>query len=145
DIDPAEILKNCAADVPIVGNVKSILPELSEQLRESFAEHGTPDLTQWSNIVNHPREPYPLGYTPAEDGLMPPQKVLETLSEIAGPEAIYVAGVGQHQMWGAQFVGYQRPNQWMNSAGLGTMGFAIPAAMGAQVAEPNRAVWAIDG
>ena len=145
DIDPAEISKNRTADVPIVGDVKTILPELTEQVRVSFAEHGAPDLSEWWNVVNRTRDTYPLGYTPTDDGLMAPQKVLETLSEIAGPEAIYVAGVGQHQMWGAQFVQYQRSNQWMNSAGLGTMGFAIPAAMGAQVAEPDRAVWAIDG
>src|SRR5699024_8150319 len=141
DIDPAEISKNRAADVPIVGDVKAILPELTQQVRNSFDTHGTPDLTEWWDIINRTRATYPLGYTPTDDGLMAPQKVIETLSEIAGPEAIYVAGVGQHQMWGAQFVGYQRPNQWMNSAGLGTMGFAIPAAMGAQVAEPDRAVW----
>jgi len=145
DIDPAEISKNRTADVPIVGDLKNILPELTEQVRLSFSEHGTPDLSGWWSVVNRTRETYPLGYAPTDDGLMAPQKVLETLSEIAGPEAIYVAGVGQHQMWGAQFVEYQRPNQWMNSAGLGTMGFAIPAAMGAQVAEPDRAVWAIDG
>lgn len=145
DIDPAEISKNRTADVPIVGDVKTILPELSEQVRASFAEHGEPDLSEWWSIVKKTRDTYPLGYPATGDGLMAPQKVIETLSEIAGPEAIYVAGVGQHQMWGAQFVGYQRPNQWMNSAGLGTMGFAIPAAMGAQVAEPDRAVWAIDG
>jgi len=145
DIDPAEISKNRTADVPIVGDLKNILPELTEQVRLSFSENGTPDLSGWWSVVNRTRETYPLGYAPTDDGLMAPQKVLETLSEIAGPEAIYVAGVGQHQMWGAQFVEYQRPNQWMNSAGLGTMGFAIPAAMGAQVAEPDRAVWAIDG
>jgi len=145
DIDPAEISKNRVADVPIVGDVKTILPELSDQLRTSFAEFGTPDLSEWWEIVNRTRDTYPLGYTKTDDGLMAPQKVLETLSEIAGPEAIYVAGVGQHQMWGAQFVEYNRPNQWMNSAGLGTMGFAVPAAMGAQVGAPDRAVWAIDG
>ena len=145
DIDPAEISKNRTADVPIVGDIKTILPDLTEQVRASFAANGTPDLSEWWRIVNRTRETYPLGYTQTDDGLMAPQKVMEVLSEIAGPEAIYVAGVGQHQMWGAQFVGYQRPNQWMNSAGLGTMGFAVPAAMGAQVAEPHRAVWAIDG
>lgn len=145
DIDPAEISKNRTADVPIVGDIRAILPELTAQLRSSFEDLGTPDLTEWWHIINRTRDTYPLGYTPTDDGLMAPQKVIETLSEIAGPEAIYVAGVGQHQMWGAQFVGYQRPNQWMNSAGLGTMGFAVPAAMGAQVAEPDRAVWAIDG
>src|SRR5690625_1965600 len=145
DIDPAEISKNRTADVPIVGYLKNILPELTEQVRLSFSEHGTPDLSGWWSVVHRTRETYPLGYAPTDDGLMAPQKVLETLSEIAGPEAMYVAGVGQPQMWGAQFVEYQRPKQWMNSAGLGTMGFAIPAAMGAQVAEPDRAVWAIDG
>src|SRR5699024_9009006 len=145
DIDPAEISKNRNADVPIVGNVKSILPDLSEQLRESFTQHGTPDLTEWWRIVNHTRETYPLGYTPTEDGLVAPQKVIETLSEIAGPEAIYVAGVGQQRTLGAQSVGYQRPSQWMTAAGLGSMGFAVPAAMGAQVADPDRAVRATDG
>src|SRR5699024_3383259 len=114
DIDPGAISKNRTADVPIVGDVKAILPELTQQLRNSFNNHGAPDLTEWWDIINRTRATYPLGYTPTDDGLMAPQKVIETLSEIAGPEAIYVAGVGQHQMWGAQFVGYQRPNQWMN-------------------------------
>src|SRR5699024_7550115 len=108
DIDPAESSKNRTADVPLVGDVKTILPELTEQVRVSFAEHGAPDLSEWWNVVNRTRDTYPLGYTQTDDGLMAPQKVLETLSEIAGPEAIYVAGVGQHQMWGAQFVQYQR-------------------------------------
>lgn len=145
DIDPAEISKNRTADVPIVGDVKEIIPDLVDELRTNFATGEKPDLTQWWRILNKTRETYPLGYTNTDDGLMAPQHVIERLSAIAGPEAIYVAGVGQHQMWGAQFVEYERPNQWMNSAGLGTMGFAIPAAMGAQVADPERVVWAIDG
>lgn len=145
DIDPAEISKNRVADVPIVGDVKEIIPELTVEVRASQEAGSRVDLSDWWKILNRTRETYPLGYTPTEDGLMAPQYVIERLSEIAGPEAIYVAGVGQHQMWGAQFVKYERPDQWLNSAGLGTMGFAVPAAMGAAVASPDRAVWAIDG
>ena len=85
------------------------------------------------------------GYTEPEEASLAPQYVIERLSAIVGPEAVYVAGVGQHQMWAAQFVEYSRPNSWINSGGLGTMGFSVPAAMGAKVAEPHRTVWAIDG
>ena len=88
---------------------------------------------------------FPAGYTVPEGGTLAPQYVIERLSAIVGPEACYVAGVGQHQMWAAQFVQYERPNAWLNSGGLGTMGYAVPAAMGAQVGEPDRTVWAIDG
>jgi acetolactate synthase I/II/III large subunit len=145
DIDPAEISKNRTADVPIVGSVKEIIPELTEAVRDSHAEHGTPDLDPWWTVLDRTRETYPMGYAPTDDGLMSPQKVIERLSAHSGPEAVYVAGVGQHQMWASQFVQYERPHQWLNSAGLGTMGFAVPAAMGAQVGNPDRVVWAIDG
>ncbi|MGW9549897.1 acetolactate synthase large subunit [Citricoccus zhacaiensis] len=145
DIDPAEISKNRTADVPIVGSVKEIIPELTDAVRDAHAEAGTPDLAEWWTVLNRLRETYPMGYTPTEDGLMSPQKVIERLSEHSGSEAVYVAGVGQHQMWASQFVKYERPHQWLNSAGLGTMGFAVPAAMGAQVGNPDRVVWAIDG
>ncbi len=87
---------------------------------------------------------YPVGYDTPAEGLAP-QTVIERLSAIAGPEAIYAAGVGQHQMWAAHYVDYERPRQWLNSGGAGTMGYAVPAAMGAQVADPDRVVWAIDG
>jgi len=106
---------------------------------------GMPDLTGWWGVLNRLRETYPLGWTEPEDGLLAPQKVIQRLSELSGSEATYVAGVGQHQMWAAQFVQYERPRQWLNSAGLGTMGYAVPAAMGAKVGDPDRVVWAIDG
>src|SRR5690625_1869522 len=91
------------------------------------------------------RQTYPLGWTPTADGLVAPQHVISRIGEIAGPEAVYVAGVGQHQMWAAQFIRYEQPRTWLNSGGLGTMGYAVPAAMGAKAARPDATVWAIDG
>ena len=145
DIDPAEISKNRSADVPIVGSVKEIIPELTAAVRESQEENGPVDLTEWWTVLDNITETYPMGFTAPDDGLMAPQRVIEKLYEHSGSEAVYVAGVGQHQMWASQFVGYERPHQWLNSAGLGTMGFSVPAAMGAQVGNPERTVWAIDG
>ncbi|HWI32587.1 MAG TPA: thiamine pyrophosphate-dependent enzyme, partial [Microbacterium sp.] len=106
---------------------------------------GTPDLANWWAFLNNLKETYPLGWTEPEDGLSAPQRVIERIGALTGPEGIYVAGVGQHQMWAAQFIKYERPNAWLNSGGAGTMGYAVPAAMGAKVAEPDRHVWAIDG
>lgn len=145
DIDPAEISKNRTADVPIVGSVKEIIPELTEAVRTQFEASGTPDLQSWWAFLNNLRETYPLGWTEPEDGLSAPQRVIERIGALTGPEGIYVAGVGQHQMWAAQFIKYERPHQWLNSGGAGTMGYAVPAAMGAKVGEPDRVVWAIDG
>lgn len=145
DIDPAEISKNRTADVPIVGSVKEIIPELSEALRLQFEASGTPDLTNWWAFLNNLKETYPLGWTEPEDGLSAPQRVIERIGALTGPEGIYVAGVGQHQMWASQFIKYERPHAWLNSGGAGTMGYAVPAAMGAKVGEPDRVVWAIDG
>ncbi|HBH59272.1 MAG TPA: acetolactate synthase large subunit [Arthrobacter bacterium] len=145
DIDPAEISKNRAADVPIVGSVKEIIPELTEAVRSQFESAGTPDLTTWWAFLNNLKETYPLGWTEPEDGLSAPQRVIERIGALTGPEAIYVAGVGQHQMWAAQFIKYERPHAWLNSGGAGTMGYAVPAAMGAKVGAPDRVVWAIDG
>jgi acetolactate synthase-1/2/3 large subunit len=145
DIDPAEISKNRTADVPIVGSVKEIIPELTEAVRAQFAVSGTPDLENWWAFLNNLRETYPLGWTEPEDGLSAPQRVLKRIGELTGPEGIYVAGVGQHQMWAAQFIKYERPHAWLNSGGAGTMGYSVPAAMGAKVGEPDRVVWAIDG
>ncbi|WP_068399372.1 acetolactate synthase large subunit [Kribbia dieselivorans] len=146
DIDPAEIGKNRIADVPIVGDAKGILADLIETVTAEHEAGAVGDHTSWVAATTQMRETYPVGYTPhaEQTGLMP-QYVLERLSAIAGPEATYVAGVGQHQMWAAQFIDYERPNQWLNSGGAGTMGYAVPAAMGAKVAEPERTVWAIDG
>ncbi|WP_248123734.1 acetolactate synthase large subunit [Micrococcus lacusdianchii] len=145
DIDPAEISKNRIADVPIVGSVKEIIPDLVAELRVQSRQAPLPDLSAWWSTLDRLRSTYPLGFTPTEDGLMAPQQVISRISALSGPEATYVSGVGQHQMWASHFVEYERPRQWLNSSGLGTMGFAVPAAMGAQVAEPQRTVWAIDG
>lgn len=145
DIDPAEIGKNRRADVPIVGDLKEVISDLLPELEREHAQHGKPDLAGWWRQIDDWRDTFPLGYTATDDGHMAPQRVITRLGEIAGPEAIYVAGVGQHQMWAAQFIRYQRPGQWVNSGGLGTMGFAVPAAMGAKVGDPDRTVWAIDG
>jgi len=145
DIDPAEISKNRTADVPIVGSVKEIIPELTDALRLQFEASGTPDLTNWWAFLNNLKETYPLGWTDPEDGLSAPQRVIERIGALTGPEGVYVAGVGQHQMWASQFIKYERPHAWLNSGGAGTMGYAVPAAMGAKVGEPDRVVWAIDG
>lgn len=145
DIDPAEISKNRTADVPIVGSVKEIIPELTEAVRSQFEAAGTPDLTTWWAFLKNLKETYPLGWTEPEDGLSAPQRVIERIGALTGPEGIYVAGVGQHQMWAAQFIKYERPHAWLNSGGAGTMGYAVPAAMGAKVGDPDRVVWAIDG
>ena len=144
DIDPAEIGKIRMADVPIVGDAKDVIVDLTAAY-DVAAKKGTADLKPWWERLNSLREQYPLGYTKPDDGLLSPQHVIERIGQITGPEAIYVAGVGQHQMWAAQFIKYERPNAWLNSGGAGTMGYAVPAAMGAKVAEPDRVVWAIDG
>jgi acetolactate synthase-1/2/3 large subunit len=144
DIDPAEIGKNRNADVPIVGDVKAVITDLIEMLRhDGVAGHS--DIAAWWDYLDGVRATYPLSYGPQSDGSLSPEYVIEKLGEIAGPDAVYVAGVGQHQMWAAQFIKYEKPRTWLNSGGLGTMGFAIPAAMGAKIARPDAEVWAIDG
>ena len=144
DIDPAEIGKNRFADVPVVGDLKHTIAALIPALKGEFAK-GRADLSPWLAAMNKLRATYPLGYDLPKDGSLSPQYVIERISAITGPEAIYVAGVGQHQMWAAQFVKYENPRTWLNSGGLGTMGYAVPAAMGAKVGAPDTTVWAIDG
>jgi acetolactate synthase I/II/III large subunit len=144
DIDPAEIGKNRNADVPIVGDVKAVITDLIEMLRHDGVA-GQSDIAAWWDYLDGVRATYPLSYGPQSDGSLSPEYVIEKLGEIAGPDAVYVAGVGQHQMWAAQFIKYEKPRTWLNSGGLGTMGFAIPAAMGAKIARPDAEVWAIDG
>ncbi|MCB1254220.1 MAG: biosynthetic-type acetolactate synthase large subunit, partial [Austwickia sp.] len=143
DIDPAEIGKNREADVPIVGDCQEVIAALIEELTGPDSE-GIGDYADWVAEMTQVRQTYPLGYTEPDSGAMSPQYVIERIGAIAGPEATYVAGVGQHQMWAAQFVRYSRPNSWLNSGGLGTMGFSIPAAIGAKVGRPDRMVWAVD-
>jgi acetolactate synthase-1/2/3 large subunit len=147
DIDPAEIGKNRHADVPIVGDVKAVITELIAMLRHYGAADGTetPDMTAWWTYLDEVQATFPLSYGPQSDGSLSPEYVIEQLGKIAGPDAVYVAGVGQHQMWAAQFISYEKPRTWLNSGGLGTMGFAVPAAMGAKMARPDAEVWAIDG
>jgi acetolactate synthase I/II/III large subunit len=144
DIDPAEISKNRRADVPIVGDCKEVIVELIDAVAAERAT-GTVDLAAWWAQLDGLRETYPLGYTWPADGSLSPEYAIERIGQIAGPDAVYVAGVGQHQMWAAQFIRYEKPRSWLNSGGLGTMGFAVPAAMGAKVARPDDVVWAIDG
>jgi acetolactate synthase-1/2/3 large subunit len=141
DVDPAEIGKNRAADVPIVGDAKAVIRELTAVL----ANDSKPDLSAWWAKLDDWRATYPVGYDLPADGTLSPQYVIERLGQIAGPDAIYVAGVGQHQMWAAQFVKYEKPYTWLNSGGAGTMGYAVPAAMGAKTGKPDTLVWAIDG
>ncbi len=145
DIDPAEIGKNRHADVPIVGDVGVVMAELTAALREEMAAGRQGDYEAWWAQLNRWRNTYPLGYDLPDDGSLSPQYVIERLGALSGPDAIMAAGVGQHQMWGAQFVKYEKPRTWLNSGGLGTMGFAVPAAMGAKVGMPDSVVWAIDG
>jgi len=146
DIDPAEISKIRTADVPIVGDLKDVLVDLEAAFRGVTGTGGTtPDISDWWAFLDGLRDEFPLGYTQPTDGLMSPQYVIQRIGELTGPEGIYAAGVGQHQMWAAQFIKYERPNAWLNSGGAGTMGYSVPAAMGAKVAEPDRHVWAIDG
>lgn len=156
DIDPAEIGKNRNADVPIVGDVKLAISELIEALRKITGGQERSDggmnpadpranQADWWEYLNGIQATYPLSYDPQHDGSLSPEYVISQLGKIAGPDAIYVAGVGQHQMWAAQFISYENPRTWLNSGGLGTMGYAVPAAMGAKMARPDAEVWAIDG
>jgi acetolactate synthase-1/2/3 large subunit len=145
DIDPAEISKNRMADVPIVGDCKEVITQLAAAVQAEYDAGHRADLTGWWTQVDSWRATYPLGYEEPADGSLAPQYVIERLGAIAGPEALYVAGVGQHQMWAAQFIQYENPYTWLNSGGAGTMGYAIPAAMGAKMGRPEATVWAIDG
>jgi acetolactate synthase-1/2/3 large subunit len=150
DIDPAEIGKIRAADVPIVGDAKDVIVDLSAAFADASKKQDPSSASggrysAWWTRLNALKEQYPLGFTEPDDGQLSPQAIIQRIGELSGPEAIYAAGVGQHQMWAAQFIKYERPNAWLNSGGAGTMGYGVPAAMGAKVANPDRVVWAIDG
>ncbi|NPC95640.1 acetolactate synthase large subunit [Nocardioides sp. zg-DK7169] len=145
DIDPAEIGKNRAVDVPIVGDCREVISDLVVALKAEADAGHTGDFEGWVDFVAGIKRTYALDYERPADGSLAPQHVLERLGEIAGPDSIYAAGVGQHQMWAAQFIGYEKPNTWLNSGGLGTMGYSVPAAMGAKVGMPDTTVWSIDG
>jgi acetolactate synthase I/II/III large subunit len=145
DIDPAEISKNRRADVPIVGDCREVISDLITATKSEHQAGRRGDIDAWWTQLDAWRTTYPVGYDEPADGTLAPQYVIKRIGEIAGPEAIYAAGVGQHQMWAAQFISYQHPRTWLNSGGAGTMGYALPAAMGAKVGMRDSCVWAIDG
>lgn len=144
DIDPAEIGKIKEVAVPIVGDAREVLSALARTYKSS-KNLAAPEVGAWVDYLNSLKERFPRGYEKQSDGMMSPQYVIETLSKVVGPEAIYCAGVGQHQMWSAQFLDFENPRTWLNSGGLGTMGYSVPAAMGAKAGQPDVEVWAIDG
>ena len=145
DIDPAEISKNRQADLPIVGDVGNVIRDLVSVITAEQEAGRVGDYTSWWAQLDQWRQTYPLGYDDPHDGTLAPQHVIERIGALSGPDTIFAAGVGQHQMWAAQFIKYEQPGTWLNSGGLGTMGFAVPAAMGAKVGRPDATVWAIDG
>ena len=144
DIDPAEIGKNRHADVAVVGDVRETIVALIPALKAALAKN-KPDLTAWLRQMNSLKSTYPLGFDTPEDGSLSPQLVIQRLGQISGTDTIFTAGVGQHQMWASQFISYEHPRTWLNSGGAGTMGYGVPAAMGAKVGAPDTTVWAIDG
>ena len=142
DIDPAEISKNRVADVPIVGDAKDVIGELIAQLKPA---NRLPEIGDWVRYMYDLKRRYPTGYDLPANGELSPQHVIKRIGEITGPDAYYAAGVGQHQMWAAHFLPWELPGRWLNSGGLGTMGYCVPAAMGAKVGVPDKIVWGIDG
>jgi acetolactate synthase-1/2/3 large subunit len=145
DIDPAELGKVRRAEVPIVGDAKHVIGELIKAVRSEQTKHGVPDTSAWIAQLNAWQEQYPLKYHQLEGGPLKPQFVVEALRANTPDDCILVAGVGQHQMWASQLWQFRQPRTWVNSGGLGTMGYAVPAAVGAKVGRPDRMVWAIDG
>ncbi|GAA4865253.1 acetolactate synthase large subunit [Kitasatospora terrestris] len=145
DIDPAEIGKNRPADVPIVGDAREVIADLIVAVQAEYDAGHRGDYGDWWSKLDQWKKTYPLGYEPAPAGELSPQQVIERIGQLVGPDAIYAAGVGQHQMWASQFIQFEKPATWLNSGGAGTMGYAVPAAMGAKAGMPETAVWAIDG
>ncbi|HEY5011128.1 MAG TPA: acetolactate synthase large subunit [Acidimicrobiia bacterium] len=145
DIDPAEQGKVRRPDVPIVGDCRVVIEELIKAVRSEQSKHAKPDQTEWHAQVNTWRHEHPLTYEQEEDGPLKPQFCIEALRDNTPDDTIVVSGVGQHQMWSSQLWHFNHPYTWINSGGLGTMGYAVPASIGAKVGMPDRTVWAIDG
>ncbi|EST27882.1 acetolactate synthase [Streptomycetaceae bacterium MP113-05] len=145
DIDPAEIGKNRAADVPIVGDAREVVADLIVSVQAEHESGHRGDHAAWWQLLDRWRETYPLGYDLPEDGSLSPQQVIQRIGRLAPEGTVYATGVGQHQMWAAHYIHYEQPATWLNSGGLGTMGYAVPAALGAKVGVPEKTVWAIDG
>ena len=144
DVDPSSIAKRVKVDIPIVGDVKHVLTDLLALLRETGQKPEAAALRSWWDQINEWRKPNSLLYVPSTE-VIKPQHVIETLWKVTNGEAIVTSDVGQHQMWAAQYYKFRRPKQWINSGGLGTMGFGLPAAMGAQLANPNAQVACVTG
>jgi acetolactate synthase-1/2/3 large subunit len=147
DIDPAELGKIRKPEVPIVGDARQVITGMIKAIRH-LVDGGDEqvDRTPWRATISGWQETFPLHYEPAEPGdALKPQHVMETLRDSAPEETILVSGVGQHQMWASQYWKFNHPYTWVNSGGLGTMGFSVPAAIGAKVGRPDRTVWAVDG
>ncbi|MDO5535311.1 MAG: biosynthetic-type acetolactate synthase large subunit, partial [Propionibacteriaceae bacterium] len=140
DIDPAEIGKNRTVDVPIVGDAKLVMAELNQVLRGEDLG----DYSAWRTYLMHLKTKYAMVPEPTKEGLLSPEYVVKRLGELSG-DATYVSGVGQHQMWAAHLLPFKKPGTWLNSGGAGTMGYCVPAAMGAKVGTPDAVVWGIDG
>ena len=146
DIDPAELGKVRRADVGIQGDCRIAIERLIQAIRELGGAEAQPDRNEWKARISGWRENFPLTYEPSKPGdQLKPQYVLETLRDNTPDDTIVVSGVGQHQMWTSQYWKFKYPYTWVNSGGLGTMGFAVPAAIGAKVGRPDRMVWAVDG
>jgi acetolactate synthase-1/2/3 large subunit len=143
DIDPAEISKNVSAHIPIVGDAKQVLPKLSKEYRALQTDSGR--LDAWWKQIDAWQEEYPLGYEPGEGGEIKPQYMIEAMYKATQGDAIITSDVGQHQMWCAQYFHFSEPRRWINSGGLGTMGFGLPAAIGAKVAKPDEQVVCLAG
>jgi acetolactate synthase-1/2/3 large subunit len=145
DIDPAEIGKNRVADVPIVGDCRVVIAQICEALREMLQTQASPDVHEWWAQLRTWMADHPLRVDESSDDVLKPQSVIRQIGNRMPPDAIVVTGVGQHQMWASQHIRYERPRSWINSGGLGTMGFCVPAAIGAKAGCPDRTVVAIDG
>jgi acetolactate synthase-1/2/3 large subunit len=145
DIDPAELGKVRRPDVPIVGDCRLVIEEILKAVQSDQNKRDWPDLTPWWTQLREWQERYPLHYEQLEDGPLKPQYCIDMLRDHCPDDTIVVSGVGQHQMWASQRWKFNHPNTWVNSGGLGTMGFAVPASIGAKVGKPDRMVWAIDG
>ncbi|WP_109471603.1 acetolactate synthase large subunit [Ornithinimicrobium cavernae] len=145
DIDPAEIGKIRTADVALVGDCRPTIAALAAEFRARVEAGTVPDYAEWVAFCQRVQDRYPLSYDAPPAGQVAPQQVIQRIGQLAGPETVFTSGVGQHQMWAAHYLGFERPRTWINSGGLGTMGFAVPAAMGAKIGRPDTTVWAIDG
>jgi acetolactate synthase-1/2/3 large subunit len=145
DVDPAEIGKIRNAEIPIVGDAKAVLEQLSAESTVRLADDTAPDRAEWNETISGWLRDFPLRYDQDPEGLIQQQYVIDELSRRTDATTIAVAGVGQHQMWASQFWSFEKPNTWINSGGLGTMGYAVPAAIGAQAGMPDTTVIAIDG